>query len=176
MPRALTNIRIATSLVTHEGGATPTEQEIDFQLAVREAIEIFAVIGILNDLGNVAAGTTQDSITGMQTLQAEEDNPRDVGHQTTDTDTVILDDEVIFMQGLVHTAVEDDTNHTDSASTVLSPNGPVVYPIPLVEAFNLHHTIVTEGTALDFVGTLMIHYRYVELSSAETVGVFARRR
>lgn len=177
MASPLTNVRIATSLVTHEGGSTATEQEIDFELATQEAIEIFAVLGVPTSLENfTSTGATIQAPSGIQTLHLEDDNPRDVGFEISATDVVFLDDEVIYEQSVMALELEDDTNGVGVGGLAVTPNQLIVFPQPVLSARNLTHSVVTSTTNIDFVGQLFIHYRYVRLTQTELAFAIASRR
>lgn len=176
MPRAISNVRVASDVITHEGGTTPTEREIDFDLGLNEAIEIFGIVGLVNSFATYTVGTSPGADSGVQALQLDPDNPRDIAHLTSDTDITFLDEEAIFMQAVQAIGFNDTTNGTGGLATTVTPNGLVTYPEQILSAINPSHTIVTNGADLDFVGTLMIHYRYVQLTQQEIAFQVARRR
>lgn len=175
MATPISGVRIATSFITHEGGATPSTQEIDFDMGPNEAIEIFGVQGIQSSHATLTMSTTPDVHSSVQTLHLEDDNPRDPGHQIADTDAVFLDDEIIYMQAWE--LVEFDDGATGGAfSQSIHPVDLVQYPQPIITAQNPTHAIVSDGADTDCAGTLLIHYRYVRLTQQELAFAIARRR
>lgn len=175
MPRPISNVRIASSFVTHTAGAARTIQEVDFDLGPNEAIEIFAISGIMTQPGLTTSNTTTAE-GAVQSVHVEDDNARAVELLISDTDAFQLDDEAIYKQGLFLVQKGDNVNHDTGFGLSVQPTTPIVYPVPIIAATNLSHVIRTADADLDIAGTVDIHYRYVMLSQNELAFAIARRR
>lgn len=176
MPNTLSNMRIARSVLHHETGNTPTTQEMDFDLGLNEAVEIFAVMGVPTSFAVLTPSAALVAYAAAASLHIEDDNPRDLDIVAADDDLVVIDDEVIFLQGMHVLMGEDSTNHDTTAALAYNPQEPLVYTQPILAAINLRHRLDASGTQVDVVHHMEVHYRYVRLTDSELIQQVARRR
>lgn len=177
MVKAISGLRVGNSFLTPSGAQVVT-QEIDFQLATREAIELFMVspyISQLTDASVAAADDVAAQITGFQSLHLEtgvtEDPPNGTGEDVSDRDT-----EVIYRQDTIGLFINPSTAGDGSGIGLMAiPPGPVTFPMPIISVRNLTHRAETLITGHDVTFGILIYYRYVELSDQELGIELARR-
>lgn len=174
MPRPITDIRIAHSFIGNNAAGTTETVELDFDIGVREAIEIFAVHGHLQE-GTApvsAAGTVE---IGAQSLHIEDGTIETPENTPVTADRFELDWEVIFDQVKFTRYTVDDVAQNSGFSVWMSPNGLVTFPAPYLSVTNLTHRVLA-GAGNTYAGTVDIHYRYVSLTADEVAFQYARRR
>lgn len=171
MGRPISDLRIARSFI----GAAATEEsvEIDFSIGRREAIEISAVLGTMAPTAAVAT-STPTPVLAEQTLHIEDGTIEALSSTGGAPDQFDNDSEVLFHQVLSVIAFDGSTEAAGALS--VTPSGLVTFPEPILSPVNLTHRADNEGAILDVGCTLMIYYRYVELSDRELAFQFARRR
>ena len=171
MPRAISSWRVARSFIGN--AATQETVEIDFSIGTREAIEIAAVLGLMVATAAVAT-TTPTPVMSDQTLHIEDGTIETPNSTGASADQFNNDSEIIYAQTLNVIAFDGTTE--GAGAIAVSPNGLVTFPAPILSPINLTHRVDNEGAVLDVAGTLLIYYRYVELSDRELALEFGRRR
>lgn len=171
MPRAISAWRTARSFI----GSAGTEEtvELDFNIGTREAIEVAGVLGTMAATAAVATGTPTP-VMSAQTLHIEDGTIETLNDVGAAADQFERDSEVIYQQ-VLNVIAFDGTTEAAGAIEV-TPSGLVLFPAPVLSPINLTHRVDNEGAVLDVGCTLMIYYRYVELSTTELALEFARRR
>ena len=174
MPRRLTGIRHARSLITTAVGAGSVDTDlIDFELASDQGIELVALKHIFTEIaGDLVATPFRGN--AWATLHAEsqtlEDPTPDVNHTVRDSE--ILDFEGINFQG------GDDSGAAQGGMTVSVEHAVTPWqrmPDDLIVVSNMTHRLETSATMDDATSIYLIQYRYVELSAAE-LGLFLALR
>lgn len=163
--------RMARSFI----GAAATEEtaELDFNISTREAIEIAGILGTLAPTAATASASNVP-VLSEQSLHAEDGTIEALNSTGAAADQFENDSEVVYHQVLSVVSF-DGTTEGGSALSV-TPSGWVTYPRPLLLPFNPTHRVDNEAASLDVGATLLIMYRYVELSVSELALEFARRR
>lgn len=171
MTKAISDFRVARSFI----GNTATEEsvELDFNIGTREAIEIAAVLGLMGATANTEA-TTVTPVIAEQSLHVEDGTIEALGSSAASNDAFDNDSEVIFAQ-VMNMITFNGTTEAAAAMDV-NPSGLVTFPEPVISPINLTHRADNDGASLDVACTLLIYYRYVELSDQELAFQFARRR
>lgn len=174
MPRALTDIRIAHSFIGNNSAGSTETVELDFDIGLREAIEIFAVFGSLQEGAAPvsAAGTVE---IGAQSLHLEDGTITAPESIPSEADRFDVDDEVIYQQIKYTRYTVDDTAGNAAIMSILNPSTLITFPAPILSVINLTHR-VQAGTGNTYGGNVDIHYRYVSLTSDEVAFQYARRR
>lgn len=170
MPRVISDWRTARSFI----GAAATEEsaELDFNIGTREAIEISGVLGTMARTAGVETGVAP--ATSEQSLHIESGTIEALNSTGAAADQFESDSEVIYQQVLSVIAFNGTTEAAGAIS--LTPSGLVVFPEPILSPINLTHRVDNEAAQSDVGATLLIYYRYVELTSNELAFQFARRR
>ena len=174
MPRRLTGIRHARSLITTAVGASSVDtDEIDFELASNQGIEIVAIKHWFSELSGDPIATLARS-NFWASLHAETQTLED---PTPDTNQTVRDSEIIDMEAAVHISGDDSgAAQGGLAVTVTKLTTPWQFmPADLVSVSNLTHRFETSAVADDGTSCYMIMYRYLELSPAE-LGLFLALR
>lgn len=175
MPREISGLRIARSFITPTD--TRVTRELDFQLGARQGISIEKVVGeILPDAAGVAmnASGTQEFL-GNHTLHLEtgslETIPDAAGE---DEDTI--DTEIFYRQSIMCAGQDDSTTEfRSSVAYMVSPNGELNFPKPLLSARNISHSGKSSTSVFDILCHVTIYYVFVEFSLAELGLILARR-
>lgn len=173
MVRVISDVRVARSFIGGGAPSTAETVELDFNLSTREAIRIYGVQGLINIADGIAIVTTHGARIWDQSLHLEEGTVTAPNTAGASADQFENDDEIIFTQqftinlfGLA--AGGGGMGH------VLSPNGLVRYPVPILSVVNPTHRVNLDEEEAGF--ELLIYYDYVELSDGEMALAFARRR
>jgi len=173
MVRVISDVRVARSFI---GGGTPSTAEtveLDFNLSTREAIRIYGITGLINRADGIAITVTDAARIWDQSLHLEEgatDNPNTAG---ASADQFENDHEIIYTQQLTVNLFGLAAGG-GGMSHVLSPNGLVRFPVPILSVVNPTHRANLDEEEAGF--ELLIYYDYVELSDGEMALAFARRR
>lgn len=172
MPRPISGIRVARSFVTPSGAAA-VSRELDFQLAVRQGIEMFGVIGTAQLTHTFVTAVTV--IRGVQTLHLEtgtlEEPPTATGEDEDNIDT-----EIIYQQVVSGFTQDEAATRGGSLGALLAvPSSIVAFPFSILSARNITHRGESENANLDIQFGLLIYYRYVEFSLSEMGLLLARR-
>ncbi len=172
MTKPISDWRVANSHIGQAGVSSVESAELDFNIGSREAIEIAGVQGILI-LSTVVAAATFAPHQAVQTLHIEDGTLQDVEVSTSEADVFDNDSEVIYEQVMNIDALIG----VDEAAAMLEvhPGGLVTFPRPILSPINLSHR-VENNSGSTVSARLLIHYRYVELTDAELVLQFSRRR
>lgn len=171
MPKPISGMRIARSFIGN--AATEETVELEFNIGTREAIEILAVLGTLAPSA-VVTTATPTPVTSEQSLHLEDATLEGLGSVGASADQFNNDSEVIFHQVLSVIAFDGTTEAAGAIE--VTPSGLIVFPEPLISPINLTHRVDNEAAVMDVGATLMIYYRYVELSDRELALEFGRRR
>lgn len=174
MPTPISGIRIARSFIGAASASSAEEVELDFDLAVNEGIEIFAVVGGVHEIDSSGVlGASMTDAHGIQTLHVT-DNPTEINNLASANNQFDLDSDIIYEQTAHFGGEEDDTNGSGSFGIAFVPNGAVVYPEPILAVRNLTHR--SDGSFADgYAPYVHMHYRFVRLSQAELGFALARR-
>lgn len=171
MPKAISAWRMARSFIGNT--ATQESVELDFNIGSREAIEIAGILGTLAPTAAVATGTPTP-VLSEQTLHAEDGTIQALNSPASAADQFERDSEVLYHQVLSVIAFDGSTEA--AGAIAVTPSGWVTYPRPILLPFNPTHRSDNEGAVLDVGATLLLMYRYVQLSDTELALEFARRR
>ena len=171
MPKAISSWRVARSFIAN--AATQETVELDFSIGTREAIEIAAVLGTLIATAAVAT-STPTPVLSDQTLHIEDGTIETPNSSGASADQFNNDSEIVFQQTLNVIAFDGSTE--GAGAIQVTPSGLVVFPAPILSPINLTHRVDNEGAVMDVGATLLIYYRYVELSDRELALEFGRRR
>jgi len=171
MGRPLSDWRVARSFI----GAAAAEEsaEMDFNIGQREAIEISSVLGLMGPTA-VVSTTTPTPVLSEQSLHIESGTIDALNSTGAAADQFDRDTEVIYEQALSVIAFDGTTEGAGAIS--VTPSGLVVFAEPILSPINLTHRVDNEGSVMDVGCTLLVYYRYVELSTSELAFQFARRR
>ena len=174
MPRRLTGIRTARSLITTAVGASFVgTDEIDFELASNQGLEIDAIKHIFTEL-NLDVVTTLARANFFATLHAEtltlEDPTPDVNH-------TVRDSEVLDMSAATYYTGDDSgaAQGGMASSAFLGSVGWEKLPDDFIIVSNLTHRFEADAVSDDGTSIYLIRYRYVELSLSE-LGLFLALR
>ena len=174
MPRRLTGIRHARSLITTAVGAGFVgTDEIDFELASNQGVELVAIKHIFTELfGDLVAAPLRANF--WATLHAESQTLED---PTPDTDGTVRDSEILDMEGATFYGGDDSGaaqgGMTASALHATTPWQPM--PPDLIVVTNLTHRFEADAVSDDGTSIYLLMYRYVELSPSE-LGLFLALR
>ena len=171
MPRAISSWRTARSFIGN--AATQETVELDFSIGTREAIEIAAVLGTLIATAAVAT-STPTPVLSEQSLHIEDGTIETPNSSGAAADQFNNDSEIVYHQTLNVIAFDGSTEAAGAIE--VTPSGLVVFPAPILSPINLTHRVDNEGAVMDVGATLLIYYRYVELSDRELALEFGRRR
>ena len=171
MVTAISGYRFARSFIGN--AATQETVELDFNIGTREAIEIAGILGTLAPTALVET-STPTPVLSEQSLHLEDGTIEALNSTGAAADQFENDTEVVYHQVLSAIGFRG----VDEAAGALSvtPNGWVNYPRPILSPINPTHRVDNEGAVMDVGATLLILYRYVELSDKELALEFARRR
>jgi len=169
MPTRISGLRIGRSYLDVNGVEAAT-QELDFQLAVQEGIEIVKIVGSFLVLTE-AAGTAMVDLQYVQTLHGRVGTLEVVPLGILDA--VQLDSEIPFRQDVTVLAQEGGATG-GGAGLLMSPASGIDYN-EMFFARNLTHR--AEGLVASWrVGmSLSIYYYFVKFSLEELGVIFARR-
>ena len=168
----ISDVRVARSFIGVAAASSVESQEMDFNLGVREAIEIFAA---MSTVGNVIVTATASILIDFvtQTLHMETETLDDVPHLQSEADEVDMDSEYFFRQAM-HILHFNGTTEAAGGLAQL-PSGLITFPVPILSAINITHRVETD-TAVSAGCEVHVHYRYVALSTTEQAFQFARSR
>ena len=173
MPQVITGTRNARSTVDVSAISTTDTDEIDFELASDQAIEIMALKHIASQI-NTAIATTIIFGSAQISLHAETVGLED---PNMDIDNTVRDSEIIDAE-VVTGYLSDDSGAAQGGMTVHTTkhsSGWQQMPSGLFVVTNLTHRVQTDGVLTNVTSTYMIQYRYVRLSLSE-LGVFLSLR
>lgn len=172
MPRDISGLRVARSLVTPIGAAV-AQNELDFQLAVRQGIAIHAVLGFGQFVP--VSSTTWAMFRAHQHLHLETGTVEVLPDAAGD-DEVNVDTEIFWAQWFTALVQDEAATRGGSAgSTNVVPSGLITFPVPILSARNITHVGETVTTSHSLEATVLIYYHYVEFSLAEMGLLLARR-
>jgi len=171
MPKAISGYRFARSFI----GAAATQEavELDFNIGTREAIEIAAILGTLAPTAAVVTSAPTPSLS-EQTLHLEDGTIEALNSVGAAADQFENDSEVVYHQVLSVISYDGTTEAAGAIS--VTPSDWVTYARPILSPINPTHRVDNEAAVMDVGATLLIQYRYVELSDRELALEFARRR
>jgi len=176
MPKPISTMRVAFSFLTPNGAET-ISQEMDFDLGVGQGLEIFGVLGTLQDLQDSSLAAADDDVSAIVTGQslhletgALEDPLGAAGEDIVRTDT-----EIIYRQDALLVFMNQVTAGS-AVSLSVTPSGLVTFPIPILTARNPQHRAEGRVTDQFSAWSLLMYYRYVELNDDETVFLLSRSR
>ena len=174
MPTRLTGIRTARSLITTAvGAAFVGTDELDFELASDQGIEIEAVKHIFTELNlDVIAAPARANF--FATLHAETTTLED---PTPDTNHTVRDSEILDMSAATFYGGDDSgaAQGGMTSSAFLGSNGWEKMPDDFIVVSNLTHRFEADAVSDDGTSIYLIRYRYVRLSLAE-LGLFLALR
>jgi len=170
MPRAVSGMRIARSLVTPTGAAS-VSRELDFQLGSEDGIEIFGVLGHVM-VHQVLVGATFSPYTAVQTIHLETGALEDILEaDAEDNDTI--DSDIFYRQDM--NLITFDGTTESAAAMMVMPTGLITYPVPILSARNITHQGSSQDITQAFGLHVMIFYRFVQFSLQELGLLLARR-
>jgi len=177
VPKEISGLRIARSFLTPDIDNTVLERELDFQLGARQGIAIHSVHGEVRIESSTLTMSTA-TITlgnGVHSLHLETGSLETVPDESGDDEDTI-DSEVFFRQGVTLGGNDDATTEfRASLAMLVSPQGPVDYPNPILTARNITHRAVMRTSVFDGLFNVTIFYTFVEFSLAELGLILARR-
>lgn len=176
MPTILTGPRIARSTIAVAAVSTTETDEIDFDLASNQAIEI---LGFKHIVAQLDETPTTSIVRGeaQHSLHSETTNLED---PSLDADNTVRDSEILDA-GVDFAASGDDSGSAQGGITHSreSEQGRWEFfpedsrPVSVV---NLTHRAETDGVITAYASTYMVMYRYVSLSRSELGGFLSLRR
>lgn len=175
MPRFISGLRIARSLVTPTGAAV-VSRELDFQLGADQGISISAVLGggEAHDDSPAASDTVPALVTATQSLHLEtgtlESFPFAGAADEDDIDT-----EIFWAQSLFGQFQIPATAGGGGGWGAVTPNGLVTFAEPILTARNITHRGETLTTGQQSNSWVLIYYHFVIFTNAE-LGLFLARR
>jgi len=177
MPRVISGLRIARSLVTPAGSGDVVTRELDFQLAADAGIQIEAVLGMGDflDTSPAPSDTVLVGAIGAQTLHLEtgaiEDLPLVAAEDADDIDT-----EIFWAQTFSHVVQVPATAGGGGSGLSVTPSGLVTFARPIQSARNISHSGKTEAAGQNGNFGVLIYYRYIVFTNAELGLLLARRQ
>lgn len=179
MARPLSPIRIARARRTGFADTAET-QEIDFNLGLRQGIEIHAVeFGFAQVVPTLS--TTDQTLVAFLSLHAET-GALEGALDSFPADNFILNSEIIAQAALQILGQDEAATRGGSAAAIgwLTPNRYEFSRMigqPLIVATNLTFRGVTSSSNLTVTGGhVAIYHRYVELTDQELAAQFVLRR
>jgi len=172
MPTPISDVRVCRSFIGGALASTVVTQEIDFDISVQQAIEVFAVYAVFGQTAVTIPTSMPDTQFAHVSLHREQDAIVAPNNIPADADELDIDSEVIA-EFFNQASLMDGS--TEAAAGWVPSNHAFVYPQPLLTARNLTHRTETDA-AFSVASILLIHYRYVKLSAQETVLMFGRHR
>jgi len=175
MPRIITGLRVARSMVSPTGAAV-VSRELDFQLGSDQGIQIESVLGggIFHDDSPAASDTVPAANIASQSLHFEtgtlEDFPIQAAEDADDIDT-----EIFWGQTFAEVFQVPATAGGGGGFGYVTPTGITVFANPLRTARNITHRGETAAVDLDLEAWVLIYYRYIQFTRAE-LGLFLARR
>ncbi len=166
----ISDIRIARSFIGAASASAIETQELDFDLGIQQAIEIFAVIGGLADV-TITTTTSLVSTFVQQSLHRETGTLFAPNNGVGDADQVEIDTEILAE--FFHNFVTVDSAEGDAAAYA-SNNSSFIFPRTVLTSRNLTHRVETDANISAAV-FMHVHYRFVKLTAQETVGLFGRQ-
>lgn len=176
MPRELTGLRVARSILTPEGTETLTT-EIDFQLGAQIGIAIHGVYGSITGFNSSLAAQDDSSQnrTIEQTLHLETGLVEDPLDSAAD-DAFDIDTEIFYRQDLSMLHIWNSVAGDGAGITLsLTPSSTVWFPRPINSARNITHRANATVGDVDGVANILVYFVYVEFSLSE-MGLFLARR
>lgn len=176
MPREISGMRTASSIVTPEGAETVT-QEIDFQLGAQVGIQILGVYGAITGFNSTLAAQDDSSQnrTAEHTLHLETGALETVLDSAAD-DAFNIDTEVFYRQDWSEHHIWNSVAGDGAGLTeTLTNSNTIWFPRPVYSARNITHRGNATVADVDVVCNVLLYYTYVEFSLAE-MGLFLARR
>lgn len=173
MPRIISGLRFARSFLS-PAGVQVAQAELDFQLATRQGIAIYAILGNMTNYGNSGLlGTNEESNPVVQTVHLET-GALEAPLNAAGEDAVNIDTEIFYRQDLVLIGMAE-AGGAGSYQASVTPNGLVSYQEAVLSARNITHRAETVEAAMLAECEVTIHYKYVEFSRSEMGVLLARR-
>jgi len=176
MPRILTGPRMAKSTVSVGAISTTETNEVDFDFASDQGMQLLGFKHIISDQDSVLGSAGPLHGQAQISLHAEVQALEDPNFDSDDTvrDSELIDGDVAIIDQ------SDDSGAAQGGMAVDRPmqsSGWTFYPPDIRPVFitNITHRVETDGVMTSVNSTYLLLYRYVQLSRQE-LGVFLALR